>query len=141
MAPDRAGEDESASRRERPRTGPGRVILGWIFAYALALALAALAGYDDAATALWLPAGALVGYALGYLVSRSPGRRGESVANLFFFAALGVLMIFAVVIVVSPPAGMSAPWLALLGFVPGVVAASYVRLKHPRKGSGAFPKG
>jgi hypothetical protein len=52
-------------------------------------------------------------------------------ANLLFFAALGVLMIMAVFIVASRPAEASDPWwLATLGFVSGVLAATYVRLKH-----------
>jgi uncharacterized membrane protein YqaE (UPF0057 family) len=53
-------------------------------------------------------------------------------ANLFFFAALTALMIMAVFIVVSRPAETSdALVLAILGFVLGVIAATYVRLKHP----------
>jgi multisubunit Na+/H+ antiporter MnhF subunit len=53
-------------------------------------------------------------------------------ANLFFFAALTALMIMAVFIVVSRPAETSdALVLAILGFVSGVIAATYVRLKHP----------
>jgi hypothetical protein len=53
-------------------------------------------------------------------------------AHLFFFAALAALMIMAVFIVVSRPAETSDPWiLAILGAVLGVIAATYVRLKHP----------
>jgi multisubunit Na+/H+ antiporter MnhF subunit len=53
-------------------------------------------------------------------------------ANLFFFAALTALMIMAVFIVASRPAETSdALVLAILGFVSGVIAATYVRLKHP----------
>jgi hypothetical protein len=49
----------------------------------------------------------------------------------FFFAALGMLMIMAVFIVVSRLAETSSPWwLGILGFVCGVLDASYIRLKH-----------
>jgi hypothetical protein len=42
-----------------------------------------------------------------------------------------MLMIMAVFIVASRPAEASDPWwLAIIGFVSGVLAASYVRLKH-----------
>jgi len=60
-----------------------------------------------------------------------PDTLGATIANLFFFAALGMLMIMAVFIVASRPAEASDPWwLAIIGFVSGVLAASYVRLKH-----------
>jgi hypothetical protein len=40
-------------------------------------------------------------------------------------------MIMALLVVVSRPAETSSPWwLGILGFVCGVLAASYVRLKH-----------
>ena len=116
---------------------PGRIILVWIVAYALALAALALAalaltGYEDALPALWLPVGGLAGYGLGHLASRPPGRRGVTLATLFFFAALGAMVILAVLIVVSRPAETSESWfLAIIGFVSGVIAATYVRLKHP----------
>jgi hypothetical protein len=52
-------------------------------------------------------------------------------ANLFFFGALGALMVMAVFIVASRPAETSSPWVfGILGFVSGVLAASYIRLKH-----------
>ena len=89
-------------------------------------------GYEDAVPAVWAPVGALAGYGLGHLASRSPDRLGKTMANLFFFAALAALMIMAVFIVVSRPAETSDPWiLAILGAVLGVIAATYVRLKHP----------
>jgi hypothetical protein len=84
------------SRPNRRRTRPGRVILGWLVAYAIALATLALTGYDEAVPALWLPGGGLAGYGLGHLASRYPGRLGETIANLFFFTALRMLMITAV---------------------------------------------
>jgi 1,4-dihydroxy-2-naphthoate octaprenyltransferase len=57
---------------------------------------------------------------------------GETIANLLFFAALAALMILAVFIVVSRPAETSDAWiLAILGAVSGIIAATYVRLKHP----------
>lgn len=131
MTQDKAGEEPGVSRSTRRRTGPGRMILGWLVAYAVALATLALSGYDEAVPALWLPGGALVGYGLGYLASRAPGQLGATIANLLFFAALGVLMTMAVFIVVSRPAEASDPWyLAILGFVSGVLAAAYVRLKQ-----------
>ena len=132
MAPDQARGGESASRRRRSRTTPGRIILAWIVAYALALAALALTGYDEALPALWLPVGALIGYSLGYLASRSPGRPGEIRAYLFLIPGLGALMIMAVFIVAAIVAEASDPWwLASLGFVSGVVAATYIRLKYP----------
>ena len=131
MTSDEARQGAGVSRTTRRKTGPGRVILGWLVAYALVLAALALAGYDEAVPALWLPVGGLAGYGLGYLASRYPGRLGDTVAHLFFFAALGVLMIMAVFIVASRPAEASDPWwLSIIGFVSGVLAASYVRLKH-----------
>lgn len=131
MTQDKAGEEPGVSRSTRRRTGPGRMILGWLVAYAVALATLALSGYDEAVPALWLPGGALVGYGLGHLASRAPGQLGATIANLLFFAALGVLMTMAVFIVVSRPAEASDPWyLAILGFVSGVLAAAYVRLKQ-----------
>ena len=131
MTPNKAGGDGGVSRPTRRRIRPGRVILGWLVAYAIALGALALAGYDEAGPALWLPVGGLAGYGLGHLASRYPGRLGKTIANLFFFTALGVLMIIAVFIVASRPAEASDPWwLAILGLVLGVLAASYVRLKH-----------
>ena len=89
-------------------------------------------GYEDAVPAVWLPVGALAGYGLGHLTSRSPGQLGKTIATLFFFATLAALMILAVFIVVSRPAETSDAWiLAILGAVSGVIAATYVRLKHP----------
>ena len=77
--------------------------------------------------------GALAGYGAGHLASRSPGRPGEIVATIFFFAALGAMTIMpAVVNVASRTAEASdAWWLASLGFASGVLAAAYVRLKYP----------
>ncbi len=88
-------------------------------------------GYDDALTALRLVAGTLAGYGVGHLASRSLGRPGEIVATVFFFAALGAMTIMSVFIVASRTAEASDPWWsASLGFVAGVLAASYVRLKY-----------
>ena len=132
MTPEQGAEGGSTSRRRRWRIGPGRTILVWIGAYAVALAALALMGYEDAVPAVWLPVGALAGYALGHLASRSPGRLGETIATLFLYAALAALMILAVFIVVSRPAETSdALVLAILGAVSGIIAATYVRLKHP----------
>jgi len=132
MPPEQAGEGEGANRRRRRRMRPGRIILVWIVAYALALAALALMGYEDALPALWLPVGGLAGYGLGHLATRPPGRRGVTLATLFFFASLGAMMILAVLIVVSRPAETSESWfLAIIGCVSGVIAATYVRLKHP----------
>ncbi len=132
MTSDQGREGEGTSRRRRWRIRPGRTILVWIGAYAVALGTLALMGYEDAVPAVWLPVGALAGYALGHLASRSPGRLGKTIANLFFFAALAALMILAVFIVVSRPAHTSdALILAILGAVLGIIAATYVRLKHP----------
>ncbi|MDP8953058.1 MAG: hypothetical protein M3N18_12650 [Actinomycetota bacterium] len=75
--------------------------------------------------------GALAGYGVGHLASRSLGRPGEIVATVFFFAALGAMTIMSVFIVASRTAEASDPWWsASLGFVAGVLAASYVRLKY-----------
>lgn len=130
---DKAGEDHQTGSRPaiRRRTKPGRVLLGWVVTYALALAALALAGNEEARWALWLPGGVLAGYGLGYFASRSPGRWGETIANLFFYASLGVLMIMAVFIVVSRPAETPSHWwLGILGFLFGALAASYIRLKY-----------
>src|SRR3712207_3532412 len=105
MTPEQGGEGESTSRRRRRGIGPGRTILVWIGAYAVALTALALMGYKDAVPAVWLPVGALAGYGLGHFASRSPGRLGKIIANLFFFAALAALMILAVVIVGVRAAG------------------------------------
>ncbi|HET7478756.1 MAG TPA: hypothetical protein VFJ72_04470 [Rubrobacteraceae bacterium] len=107
------------------------MILIGIVVYAAALAAFTLAGHEDTAPDLWLPIGALAGYAIGYFASRSPGHRGESEAYVLFFVALGALAIAAVIIVVSPPDPNSAPWMMILGFLMGVMAANYVRLKYP----------
>ena len=132
MTPEQGREGGATGRRRRWRIGPGRTILVWIGAYAIALAALALMGYEDAVPAVWLPVGALAGYALGHLASRSPGRLGETIATLFLYAALAALMILAVFIVVSRPAETSdALVLAILGAVSGIIAATYVRLKHP----------
>jgi drug/metabolite transporter (DMT)-like permease len=132
MTPEQGGEGGGTSRRGRWRIGPGRTILTWIGAYAVALGALALLGYEDAVPAVWLPVGALAGYGAGHLASRPPGRLGETIAYLLFFAALVAVMILAVLIVVSRPAETSDPWiLAILGAVAGVIAATYVRLKHP----------
>lgn len=132
MTPEQGREGGGTSRRGQRRIGPGRTILVWIGAYAVALGALALFGYEDAVPAVWLPVGALAGYALGHLASRPPGRRGETIATLLLIAALTAVMILAVLIVVSRPAETSDPWiLAILGAVSGVIAATYVRLKHP----------
>ncbi len=132
MTSDEGREGEGTSRRRRGRIRPGRTILFWIGAYAVALAILALMGYEDAVPAVWLPVGALAGYGLGHLASRSPGRLGETIATLFLYAALAALMILAVFIVVSRPAETSDAWiLAILGAVLGIIAATYVRLKRP----------
>ncbi len=131
---DPAGGGASHPRRRR-RTRPGRIILGWLVFYTLAFSVLALAGYDDSLPALRLVVGSLAGYGAGYLASRSPGRAGESVATFLFYAALGVMTIMAVFIVTSSASVISDPWwLASLGFVSGVLAATYVRIKteNPR---------
>ena len=107
-------------------------MLGWLVFYTVAFSALALAGHDDALPALRLAVGALAGYGVGHLASRSPGRPGETVATLFFLAALGAMTIMTVFLVASRPAEPSDPWwLASLGFVSGVLAATYVRLRHP----------
>ncbi len=127
-----AGEGGDASRRRRRRTRPGRTLLGFLVFYAAAFGALALAGYDDALPALRLVVGTLAGYGVGHLASRSPGRPGEIVATIFFFAALGAMTIMSAVIVASRMAEASdAWWLASLGFASGVLAAAYVRLKYP----------
>jgi hypothetical protein len=132
MTSDQGAEGGSTSRRRRWGIGPGRTILIWIGAYTVALTALALMGYEDAVPAVWLPVGALAGYALGHLASRSSGQLGKTIANLFFFAALAAVMILAVFIVVSRPAETSDAWiLGILGAVSGIIAATYVRLKHP----------
>ena len=133
MTSDKAGEGQQGVSRPttRRRTRPGRMILGWLVAYTIALAALALTGYEQALPTLWLPVGGLAGYGLGYCASRSPGQVGKTIANLFFFAALGMLMLMAVFIVASRPAESSDPWwLGILGLVSGVLAATYVRLKQ-----------
>ncbi len=122
-------------RLGRSKTKPGRLILTWLVAYAGVLVVLDLVGYEDSSPELWLPVGALAGYAIGYFTSRSPGTRGESAANFLFFAALAALTIIVVLFatmmdVAPPPAPDSTPWLGIIGFVLGVLAAAYVRLKH-----------
>ena len=128
-----AGEGGGASRRgRRRRTRPGRTLLGFLVFYTVAFSVLALAGYDDALPALRLVVGTLAGYGVGHLASRSPGRPGEIVATILFFAALGAMTIMSVVIVASRRAEASdAWWLVSLGFVSGVLAVAYVRLKYP----------
>ena len=133
---DAAGEGGGgASRRgRRRRTKPGRIILGWLVFYAVAFGALALAGYGDALPALRLVVGALAGYGLGHLASRSARRPGEAAATLLFYAALGAMTIMAAFIVASRTAEASDPWwLAGLGFVSGVLAAAYVRLRRPAR--------
>jgi hypothetical protein len=127
------GEGGGASRRgRRRRTRPGRTLLGFLLFYTVAFSALALAGYDDALPALRLVVGTLAGYGVGHLASRSPGRPGEIVATILFFAALGAMTIVSAVIVASRTAEASDPWwLASLGFVSGVFAAAYVRIKYP----------
>ena len=128
-----AGEGGGArSRRGRRgrRTGPGRTLLVFLVFYAVAFGALALAGYDDALPALRLVVGTLAGYGVGHLASRSPGRPGETVATLLFFAALGAMTVMSAFVVASRTAEASDPWwLASLGFVSGVFAAAYSRLK------------
>ncbi len=117
------------------------MILGWLVFYTVAFSALALAGYDDSLPALRLVVGTLAGYGVGYLASRSPGRPGETVATFLFYAALGVMAIISVFIVTLGTVRTSDPWwLASLGFVSGVLAATYVRLKsekpHPRHPGG-----
>ena len=126
-----AGEGGGASRRRRRRTRPGRTLLGFLVFYTVAFGALALAGYDDALPALRLVVGTLAGYGVGHLASRSPGRAGEIVATILFFAALGAMTIISAVVVASRTAEASDPWwLASLGFASGVFAAAYVRLKY-----------
>jgi drug/metabolite transporter (DMT)-like permease len=118
-------------RRQRRRTGPGRTLLGFLVFYAVAFGTLALAGYDDALPALRLVLGALAGYGVGHLASRSLGRPGEIVATVLFFAALGAMTIVSAVVVAAEAAEASDPWWsASLGFASGVLAAAYVRLKY-----------
>jgi hypothetical protein len=127
-----AGEGGGASRRRRRRTRPGRTLLGFLVFYTVAFSALALTGHDDALPALRLVVGTLAGYGVGHLASRSPGRPGEIVATILFFSALGAMSIMSVFIVASRTAEASDPWwLASLGFVSGVFAAAYVRLKYP----------
>ena len=106
--------------------------MGWLVFYSVAFGALALAGQDDALPALRLVAGALAGYGAGHLASRSPGRPGEAVATLVFFAALGAMTAMSVFIVASRSAEASDPWwLAGLGFASGVLAAAYVRSRRP----------
>lgn len=133
MAPTNEADGGANRPRRRRRTRPGRIILGWLVFYTVAFSALALAGYDDSLPALRLVVGALAGYAVGYLASRSPGRPGETAATFLFYAALGVMTIMTVFIVTSGPDEASDPWwLASLGFVPGVLAATYVRLKSEK---------
>ena len=126
------GAGRRGRRRRRRRTGPGRTLLGFLVFYAVAFSALALAGYDDALPALRLVAGTLAGYGVGHLASRSPGRPGEIVATIFFFAALGAMTVMSAVVVAAEAAEASDPWwLASLGFASGVLAAAYVRLKYP----------
>ncbi len=130
-----AGEEGGgASRRgrRRRRTRPGRTLLGFLVFYAVAFGALALAGHDDALPALRLVVGTLAGYGVGHLASRSPGRPGEIVATILFFAALGAMTVMSAYVVASRTAEASdAWWLASLGFASGVFAAAYVRLKYP----------
>ena len=118
-------------RRKRRRIGPGRTLLGFLVFYTVGLGALALAGYGDALPALRLAAAALAGYGVGHLASRSLGRPGEVVAAVLFFAALGAMTIVSAVVVASRTAEASGPWWsAVLGFLAGVLAAAYVRLKY-----------
>jgi hypothetical protein len=126
-----AGEGGGASRRRRRRTRPGRTLLGFLVFYTVVFSALALAGYDDALPALRLVVGTMAGYGVGHLASQSPGRAGEIVATILFFAALGAMTIISAVVVASRTAEASDPWwLASLGFASGVFAAAYVRLKY-----------
>jgi hypothetical protein len=126
-----AGEGGGASHRRRRRTRPGRTLLGFLVFYTVVFSALALAGYDDALPALRLVVGTMAGYGVGHLASQSPGRAGEIVATILFFAALGAMTIISAVVVASRTAEASDPWwLASLGFVSGVFAAAYARLKY-----------
>jgi hypothetical protein len=126
-----AGEGGGASHRRRRRTRPGRTLLGFLVFYTVVFSALALAGYDDALPALRLVVGTMAGYGVGHLASQSPGRAGEIVATILFFAALGAMTIISAVVVASRTAEASDPWwLASLGFASGVFAAAYVRLKY-----------
>ena len=127
-----AGEGGGASRRRRRRTRPGRTLLGFLVFYTVVFSALALAGYDDALPALRLVVGTMAGYGVGHLASRSPGRTGEIVATILFFAALGAMTIISAVVVASRTAEASdAWWLVGLGLVSGILAVAYVRLKYP----------
>src|SRR5918993_3602595 len=129
-----AGEGGAGARsrgRRGRRTGPGRTLLGFLVFYAVAFGALALAGHDDALPALRLVVGTLAGYGVGHLASRSPLRPGEIVATILFFAALGAMTVMSAIVVASRTAEASDPWwLASLGFVSGVFAAAYFRLKY-----------
>jgi hypothetical protein len=126
-----AGEGGGASHRRRRRTRPGRTLLGFLVFYTVVFSALALTGHDDALPALRLVVGTLAGYGVVHLASRSPGRAGEIVATILFFAALGAMTIISAVVVASRTAEASDPWwLASLGFASGVFAAAYVRLKY-----------
>jgi len=129
--PEEAGGGGGASRRaRRRRTRPGRTLLGFLVFYAVAFSALALTGYHDALPALRLVAGTLAGYGVGLLASRSSGRPGEIVATVLFFAALGAMTVMSAVVVASRTAEATDPWwLASLGFVSGIFAAAYIRLK------------
>ena len=132
QAGEEGGGASRRGRRRRRRTRPGRTLLGFLVFYTVAFSVLALAGYDDALPALRLVVGTLAGYGVGHLASRSPGRPGEIVATILFFAALGAMTIMSVVIVASRTAEASDAWrLASLGFASGVSAAAYVRPKYP----------
>lgn len=49
--------------------------------------------------AVRLPVGALAGYGLGYSAFRPPGRLGETIANIFFFAALAAAHVAPILVV------------------------------------------
>ena len=118
-------------RKRRRRIGPGRTLLGFLVFYVATFSALALAGYDDALPALRLAAAALAGYGAGHLASRSPGRPGEVVAAVLFFAALGATTIVSAVVVAAEAAEASDPWWSAgLGFLAEVLAAAYVRLKY-----------
>jgi hypothetical protein len=125
------GARQSAQVAVQAPLRPGRALLGFLVFCAVAFGVLALAGYDDALPALRLAVGTLAGYGVGHLASRSPGRPGEIVATILFFAALGAMTIVSAVVVASRTAEATDPWwLASLGFVSGVFAAAYFRLKY-----------